>query len=379
MAGIAKPNVANLGAEATVSFGASYGIYYRSNATGLINGNTPNEWDTSNVVYWDDLGDYITITINKKVNIWRSGTLSWKTYINKFKILKLNTTTSVFEDVTSNYVQVTSAIINGEWEKTISNLEPGTYRLVATGRRIDSEWYIETAYVNKLLILINGNGYKYDGTSWINLGVIPSSIEERKNFYLQNGMDQIPSQSINYLPDNFTLSVWTGEENANRKLKINAVPFNQLVTPKKDIDIRSVESIDSFTLNTNLGGQGMVKVAVSFDKGNTWHTRKNNAWSEISLEVSTMQIDGMDPTTLNAITSTEWSQLRGASETIRFAYLLSMENETDILEVQDLVSQMDMKGTWKKAVHGSHYDYEYPNNDELLVTIFEGGDYKINY
>lgn len=214
-------------------------------------------------------------------------------------------------------------------------MEPGTYRLVATGIRIDSEWYLETVYVNKSLILINGNGYKYDGTSWSNLGVIPSSLEERKNFYLQNGMDQIPSESISSLPDNFTVSIWTDEENASRKLKINAIPLNQLVTPKKDINIRSVESIDSFTLNTNIGGQGIVKVVVSFDKGYSWYTRKNNVWSEISLDEESMLADGMLPATLNALTSADWSQLRGTSETIRFAYLLSMENITDTLEVQD--------------------------------------------
>lgn len=188
-----------------------------------------------------------------------------------------------------------------------------------------------------------------------------------------------PAEAFNQLADQFEIYVQTELSSYDDELSIKAIPKAVIVTPTKDISIRSVETIDSFTLNANIDGQGVVKVAVSFDRGNTWHTRKNNAWSEISLEVSTMQIDGMDPTTLNAITSTEWSQLRGASETIRFAYLLSKENESDILEVQDLVSQMDMKGTWKKAVHGSHYDYEYPNNDELLVTIFEGGDYKINY
>jgi hypothetical protein len=227
----------------------------------------------------------------------------------------------------------------------------------------------------KILIQEENNIKKWADDQWITIAEEP--FEESLFDQVDEGLP--PAEAFNQLADQFEIYVQTELSSSDDELLIEAIPKAVIVTPTKDISIRSVETIDSFTLNTNLGGQGMVKVAVSFDKGNTWHTRKDNAWSEISLEVSTMQIDGMYSATLNAITSTEWSQLRGASETIRFAYLLSMENETDILEVQDLVSQMDMKGTWKKAVHGSHYDYEYPNNDELLVTIFEGGDYKINY
>lgn len=227
----------------------------------------------------------------------------------------------------------------------------------------------------KILIQEENNIKKWADDQWVTIAEEP--LEESLFNQVDEGLP--PVEAFNQLADQFEIYVQTELASSDDELSIKAIPKAVIVTPIKDISIRSVETIDSFTLNTNMNGQGVVKVAVSFDKGNTWHTRKNNAWSEISLEVSTMQIDGMDPTTLNAITSTEWSQLRGASETIRFAYLLSKENESDILEVQDLVSQMDMKGTWKKAVHGSHYDYEYPNNDELLVTIFEGGDYKINY
>ena len=313
---------------------------------------------------------------------------------------------------------VTSSDTNNEWDKYIVNSElngtiipadiklwnitktsmvsttpdsSNTYRVVrgssssASYRTFSYSNYLDHGYRPlleiekltdfKILIQEENNIKKWADDQWVTIAEEP--LEESLFNQVDEGLP--PVEAFNQLADQFEIYVQTELSSYDDELSIKAIPKAVIVTPTKDISIRSVETIDSFTLNANIGGQGVVKVAVSFDRGNTWHTRKNNAWSEISLEVSTMQIDGMDPTTLNAITSTEWSQLRGASETIRFAYLLSMENETDILEVQDLVSQMDMKGTWKKAVHGSHYDYEYPNNDELLVTIFEGGDYKINY
>lgn len=281
----------------------------------------------------------------------------------------------------------------GSWTSTTPSTS-STNRIKRGSNVGNSAWYSDTASsvvnqyscyrpvleIEKLTdfkILIQEGNFikKWADDQWITIAEEP--FEESLFDQVEEGLP--PVEAFNQLADRFEIYVQTELSYTEDELSIKAIPKAVIVTPTKDISIRSVETIDSFTLNINMNGQGVVKIAVSFDKGNTWHTRKNNAWSEISLEVSTMQIDGMDPTTLNAITSTEWSQLRGASETIRFAYLLSMENETDILEVQDLVSQMDMKGTWKKAVHGSHYDYEYPNNDELLVTIFEGGDYKINY
>lgn len=197
-----------------------------------------------------------------------------------------------------------------------------------------------------------------------------------------DGMDdlsEINNESLQGLvSDTPELLCWTDQESMDFSLNMKAIPQDQLVLPISDINIRSIDNIDSFTLNVTTAGQGgAVTTAVSFDKGATWYTRSLGEWAEIDLE--NLKIDGMIPATLTALSFEEWTELRGISDTIRFAYHLSLENMSDTLAVNDLISHMDMKGTWKKAIHGTHYDYEYPNNDLLLVTIYTDGDYKINY
>ncbi|MGM7634149.1 hypothetical protein [Bacillus sp. Hm123] len=227
---------------------------------------------------------------------------------------------------------------------------------------------------HKILILNDGQYKKYVNHQWQTV----STITPTQAQFESDGMDAVPGWSaLSQLTGEIEIVVWTDEETADRSLKINGIPHDQLVLPTKDIDIRSVENIDSFTLNVTQAGQGAVKTVVSFDSGTTWYTRSSGSWIEIDL--ANIKTEGLTPAVLNAITSSEWAALRGTSNTVRFAYHLSMEEVTDVVEVNDLISQMDMKGTWKKAVHGTDYDYEYPNNDQLTVTIYQSGDYKINY
>jgi len=39
----------------------------------------------------------------------------------------------------------------------------------------------------------------------------------------------------------------------------------------------------------------------------------------------------------------------------------------------------DLLGSWRKAIHGTNYDYEYIAPDTCKITINTAGDYKINY
>lgn len=228
----------------------------------------------------------------------------------------------------------------------------------------------------KHLIYSNYNYMKWNSTNK-NWDVISDTLPTKQQF-IDHGMDALPDWSaLSQLPGEIEIVTWTEEENAQRDIEMIAIPQDQIVLPTKDINIRSVENIDSFMLRVMQEGQGVIKTAVSFDSGLTWYTRSSGMWVEMGL--NNIKTEGMTPVVLNAITSSEWAALRGASSTVRFAYYLSVEEVTDLATVNDLVSQMDMKGTWRKAVHGTDYDYEYPNNDQLTVTIYQSGDYKINY
>lgn len=53
--------------------------------------------------------------------------------------------------------------------------------------------------VNKLLISNGGNGYKHDGTSWVNAGIIPTVKADRDTFYSTHGMDTITKSQLSTL------------------------------------------------------------------------------------------------------------------------------------------------------------------------------------
>lgn len=162
MAGNSKPNIPNLGKEASyqvLSLVGSQGSGGTVQLPGLFDGNNPNEWNTDKVMYWQTADHFIEINISSpKVNIWRSGTTDWKSYINSLKIKYWNG--SLYVDVTANYPQTVTQITEKQWEKTISNLPSGRYRFeYGTERRLDSEWFIETSPSNKILLSSGGRYY----------------------------------------------------------------------------------------------------------------------------------------------------------------------------------------------------------------------------
>ena len=123
-----------------------------SSPSGLFNGQRSNNWDTSDVMYWFNSSHYVEVELYEKCNLWRSGTTGWKSYTAKFKILKFNDSTNIYEDVTSNFVQNASPITENEWEKNIEGLEKGRYRFSHTSPRLDSEWFFERIPRKRLVI-----------------------------------------------------------------------------------------------------------------------------------------------------------------------------------------------------------------------------------
>lgn len=149
MAGNCRPMVVGLREEATytvLSMSSSQGSGGTADNCGLFNGTNPNEWNTANVFYWGELANFLEIEINEDCNIWRCGTESWSTSNGKLNIFLYNNATSLYNDITSNVEQTTTAIGNNSWEQTIVGLKKGRYRFtISSGLRLDSEWYIENS------------------------------------------------------------------------------------------------------------------------------------------------------------------------------------------------------------------------------------------
>ena len=191
MAGSIRPNQYML--EANYNFIGGLGSQ-GSQAKGLFNGSAVNEWNTANVMYWAGGNEYVEFEVFNNFHIWRAGTTGWNNLCNSLKIKKYNSQTLVYEDVTINYPQKLTAITEKQWEKTISNLPKGKYRVeYGTGGRIDSEWFLENSEVNKTLILSNieyKKYYKYiepkDNITLVpkmTSNTIPSGIVDASSYY----------------------------------------------------------------------------------------------------------------------------------------------------------------------------------------------------
>ncbi|MGE7931842.1 hypothetical protein [Viridibacillus arvi] len=379
MAGSAIPNYrVNKEAKYTVlAGGGGTGSY-----VGLFDGTAPQEWNTPRVFYWNTITAFVEIELYSFAYIHRY--YSWNNNNNqRLKIMK-HDGIGYNLDYTFAHLDIGKQIPY-TWQRFTDRLPKGRYKFILdttnTGfnYRCDGEWYIEEVMVNKTLILCGSDAFNYDGVSWVNVGTVPSSIVDKKIFYQTHGMDEVLPESIELLPNKITISTWTDEEQANRTLNVKAIPSEQLILPTKDISIRLIENIDFVRLTYSEVNKGKVRVITSFDAGITWYAHNGIEWININPKTDEVILLGMSPETLANITSAQWTDIRGDSKTMRFAYAISMEDITDSAEIDALITQMDMKGTWKKAVHGTHYDYEYPNNDDLLVTIYADGDYKINY
>ncbi|MBD8840368.1 laminin G domain-containing protein [Paenibacillus sp. FSL K6-4396] len=189
MAGKSKPNILNLGQEASyqvLSLVGSQGSGGTVQLPGLFDGNNPNEWNTLKVMYWQTADNFIEINISTpKVNIWRSGTTSWKQYIGSLKIKYWNG--SSYVDVTNNYLQTVTQIAETQWEKTILDLPSGRYRFeYGTAFRLDSEWFIETAISSRILLSSGDKYYSITENQGAHFGTDSNILISPASKYMRN-------------------------------------------------------------------------------------------------------------------------------------------------------------------------------------------------
>jgi hypothetical protein len=187
MSGILKPNVIGLGKEITLT-NITYGnITWAGLFTnGLFDGSN-NDINFAENYGWAVEADYIQFTTNSKINIWRQVSKGYSTYLGLLKIFKKDINGN-FVDITSTINQVVTNLPILSWEKTISNLSAGTYRITGGGTsRIDGEWYIEENITYKYLIQNETNDLFTINNGLVNLATQTTS----EALYLASGFNDI--------------------------------------------------------------------------------------------------------------------------------------------------------------------------------------------
>lgn len=166
MAGICRPTQCLNSQEATFKVLSmfSYNGYGTGNDVelcGLFNQTNPDEWDTSNIFYWQTSAHFLEIQINEMCNIWRCGSKSWSDSNKPLDVFYKKNINDEYTNITNDITQNLSLITNTQWELYIKGINPGIYKF--KGRdgysyRMDTEWFLET----QSLILLNKNEEYYN-------------------------------------------------------------------------------------------------------------------------------------------------------------------------------------------------------------------------
>ena len=169
-------------------------------------------------------------------------------------------------------------------------------------------------------------------------------------------------------------------DTTSRKIDVNMSVVNKdtLITPKGLILLKSIEGIDKVSLTKSITGTGSCRLLVTNDL-TTYKTFDGTNFVDIDhTDINSIKTNGITPEVLTTITREQWDTLTVGKSGIGFAYLPTIEDTSDVAYISNISMTADMKGSWKRAKE-ANFDYEYPLNDVLRISIINDGSYKINY
>ncbi len=170
------------------------------------------------------------------------------------------------------------------------------------------------------------------------------------------------------------------EDNNLVECTVSAVPKDQLVLPKKLINLGGYEIVHSIAV-TSATTTSNSSVKVAFTKDLTTYIAYNKetaTWQNVdATDVNTFSTNAMDASEVANIPEAKIAEL--GMKGFAIAYALSETNVADNCAVTALTIVADKKAPWNKAVYGTDATYSYPNSDVLEVKLLTNGSYKINY
>lgn len=158
------------------------------------------------------------------------------------------------------------------------------------------------------------------------------------------------------------------------KIMMNGIKkVNELVIASDDIDMTLARNIDKITISTTIEGDGIIKLALSVDKGDTWLTWDSKSSAFVSLPVSICQkkdfslfteqekkdwYNAADEIISNGIDCVSFNSLNfnlakdnttnGKLEKMRFAYAIRRTSVKDSASTSQLAWQFDANGFFRE-------------------------------
>ena len=172
-----------------------------------------------------------------------------------------------------------------------------------------------------------------------------------------------------------------GVDTTSPKTVVKAVPNNKLFVPVSLFG-GLFSTIDSMYINANVDANSNIKFVFTKDLVD-YYTFTSSGFAKISaFNADTVISEGMSMSDVASISEMQWDTFFNADngdKGIAIAFAMSITDITDVAYLDNLKVTADMRGEWRKAVHGTDYDYAYPNNTILKIEINADGNYKINY
>ena len=159
-------------------------------------------------------------------------------------------------------------------------------------------------------------------------------------------------------------------------ISFKAIPKPQIIKDKNLKPVGDYAKLNSITLNCNLSGGADIRLAITLD-GSTYYVYNANSFIKLDLDKDFATL-GMTPKVFASIPITDIEAFLGDNSYIGFAYYLDMKAFEDVAEL-DSVLVNSTSDNWKKAIHGTDYDYSYTSQRTLQVDLLTDGSYKINY
>ncbi len=181
----------------------------------------------------------------------------------------------------------------------------------------------------------------------------------------------------------FTIYCYSTDNNAYTYTVTGTPAQKQLVMPRGLLALSQYEAIKGVSITHSVGTNSSIKIAVTPDLIHYYsYDFSANQWLELSGTITADLIYqyGIPIANLSLIPDEDFTSLmQSVNNELGFAYSLYQYDSTESCMTDELVLTVDAKGTWRKAVNGTDYRYDYTGNTEVTVTALTAGDYKVNY
>lgn len=171
-----------------------------------------------------------------------------------------------------------------------------------------------------------------------------------------------------------------GSSSTKPTCTVTAIPKDQLILPHGLIGLSAYEVVQQASITDSTSGNAVSKQAVTPDLETYYvYNSADGVWETITATAASILTNGMTSAQVADIPGEAWASLTSDSESIGFAYALSMSSSSETCYVDQIDLTVDMKGTWVGAVHGTDYTFAYTSNTNLQVNLLSDGNWKINY